>query len=204
MSATATTATTGHADVGDTWVLGLEVRKDTKAAPLVDADVLVTVTRPDTTTAAAAVTHDGTGLYSASHVLMQAGRYVATAAVSGAVVSVVTYVVDALTPGLPTLPQVKLYLDTVSLGVAAPSDAAIAEALAAETAAQANVCRVDAAYPADLAEALKRRVARNLVMRGIPTGLQTSATEAGSMTVRIGWDAEIKRFEAPYRKRVVG
>jgi hypothetical protein len=198
MSAKATTATSGHLDVGDTWLLGLEVRKDTKAKPLVDADVTVTITRPDTTTAAAAVSHEGTGCYLASHVLMQTGRYTALAVVSGTVVAVVTYEVDALVPGLPTVFDVQEYL-----GEGAPDLTVITSALNAEVAAQAKVCRVDGVYPADLAEALKRRVARNIAMRGIPTGLQTSATEAGSMTVRIGWDSEIRRFEAPYRKIVV-
>lgn len=80
MSATATTETADHRDVGDTWLLGLEVREDTvglEPGELVVATVVVTVTRPDSSTATPPVVQDGTGEYHASYVLAAAGRHFA-------------------------------------------------------------------------------------------------------------------------------
>ncbi len=79
-----------------------------------------------------------------------------------------------------------------------PAD--VQDAYDAEKAAQAHVCRVDP-YAADLAQALKRRVARNLAMRNIPLGIQMD--EVGG--IRVGSnDPEVRRLEAPYRKVYVG
>lgn len=199
MPASATTPTAGHLDVGDTWLIGVKVQDD-KTRKLTDATVTITVTKPDLTTSLPAVTKDSTGKYSAGYVVQTAGRYTAVASVSGAVVSVVAYTVDADPIGFPTLVQVKAYLGSET----SRTDAEITEALTAETVAQSNVCRTSSVYPADLAEALKRRVARNLYMRGLPSGLETINTEAGGMGVRISTDPEIRRLEAPYRRLVVG
>lgn len=108
----------------------------------------------------------------------------------------------------PNRAAVKTYLGTGSSW----SDAEIDDALAAELAAQARVCRVpvppvegqEPEWPADLAEALKRRVARNLELRGLPLGIQTTVTEVGTGAIRVGFDYEIKRLEAPFRKVSVG
>lgn len=75
----------------------------------------------------------------------------------------------------------------------------IEAALIAETAAQAAVCRVDP-YTEDLAEALRRRVARNLAMRNLPLGIQMN--EMTSTRVAIN-DPDVKRLEAPYRRWVI-
>jgi hypothetical protein len=83
----------------------------------------------------------------------------------------------------------------------------IGAALLTEKAAQAKRCRVpadDAAWDADLAEALCRRVHRNLVMRGLPLGLSTTMAEATVAVTKIGYDVETSRLEAPFRKWVVG
>lgn len=83
----------------------------------------------------------------------------------------------------------------------------IGAALLAEKASQATRCRVpadDAVWPEDLAEGLRRRVLRNLVMRALPLGLSTTMSEATVSVTRIGMDAEITRFEAPYRKMPIG
>lgn len=75
----------------------------------------------------------------------------------------------------------------------------VAPALAAEQADQASRCRVDV-YTDALAEALCRRVARNLAMRNLPLGVQmdeTGGTRMGSS------DPEVRRLEAPYRRLVV-
>lgn len=93
------------------------------------------------------------------------------------------------------------------------SDAAIDSALATETAAQAAVVRLPAdpeppaeplPYPADLEEALLRRVQRLLEMRSKPLGYQDTMTEFGVSATRVGPDPEIRRLEAPYRKLVLG
>ena len=90
----------------------------------------------------------------------------------------------------------------------------IAGALAAETTAQAARCRIlpvdvegEAVQPylSDLAEALKRRVAHNLALRALPLGVKASIADAAVATDKVGGlDAEVRRFEAPYRKLVMG
>jgi hypothetical protein len=100
--------------------------------------------------------------------------------------------------GLPTVSEVRAYL-----GVAVShTDEVLTDALDAESAAQARVCRVDEAnYPADLRQALMRRIARNLSMRRLPLGVQTDETGG----YRIGaTDPEVRRLEAPHRRVVVG
>lgn len=86
------------------------------------------------------------------------------------------------------------------------SDDELQEALDAESADQA--ARVT--YPVDadgdpvaapnLDEALKRRVARNLAMRRLPLAVLQGDADAGSTTLP-GSDPEVRRLEAPYRKR---
>lgn len=112
-------------------------------------------------------------------------------------------------PTAPTLAEVKDYLGSDY----SYSDDDITEAMEAEEVAQANICRFPAdpeapaeplPYPHDLAAAFKRRVLRYLQMKAIPLGYQQTATEMGVINTRIGIDAEIRRFEAPHRKLVVG
>lgn len=108
--------------------------------------------------------------------------------------------------GYPTLDDAKVYL-----GAAASTypDAQITAALTAEIAAQAAVCRIPAAagdppevtLPDDLAEALLRRVTRNLAMRRVPLGVQTSENNVTAIGVN---DPEVRRLERPHRKVRVG
>lgn len=93
------------------------------------------------------------------------------------------------------------------------SNEQIDSALATEIAAQAAVVRFPAdpalpaeplPYPADLEEALLRRVQRLLEMRSKPLGYQDTMTEFGVSATRVGPDPEIRRLEAPYRKLVIG
>jgi len=112
-------------------------------------------------------------------------------------------------PVAPDLADVKAYLGTdVSW-----SDDEISAALASETAAQERVVRfpldVDPLdpdpYPADLAEALCRRVAANLANRALPLGVQANMSEAFVAQTRVGGgDREVRRLEAPWRRLVVG
>lgn len=110
-------------------------------------------------------------------------------------------------PTAPDLAAVKTYLGTNH----SFTDPEIIEALNAEKVAQTNVVRLPAdpltgpvPYPADLAQALMRRVKRSLEMKNHPLGMQQMNTEFGAINTRIGKDPEITRLEAPYRKRRVG
>lgn len=76
----------------------------------------------------------------------------------------------------------------------------ITDAYAAEVADQANRCRV-VPYAHPLAEAIYRRVARNLAMRALPLGVQSD--EFGS-TYLGGNDPEVRRLEGHYRRTVMG
>lgn len=100
----------------------------------------------------------------------------------------------------PTTGQVQEYLTSIGL---TPTEAVLADAYTAEVSAQAAVCEMpagDAEWPADLAEALCRRVAVNLTVRGLPLGVQTSISEAAFGVTRVGGgDREIDRLEGPYR-----
>jgi hypothetical protein len=101
----------------------------------------------------------------------------------------------------PTAEDVEAYLGTTSY-----TTEKLGAALAAEKAAQAARCRVpadDATWPADLTEALKRRVARNLALRAVPLAQFQGDQEIGTFTPRIV-DSEVRRLEAPHRRITVG
>lgn len=99
------------------------------------------------------------------------------------------------------LDEVKAYLGESADGW---TDDEITSALTAETLAQSRVCRVPADMPADLAEALKRRVARSLNVRALPLGYAVQVDDTGFGISRLGYDAEIRRLEAPWKKVTVG
>ncbi|GAA1977531.1 hypothetical protein GCM10009798_43440 [Nocardioides panacihumi] len=108
--------------------------------------------------------------------------------------------------GGPSLADVQSYLTSAGLNPAKIGDAAIADALEAERQDQANRLRFPLGlYDDSLAEALCRRVARNLSVRPLPLGVQPTVTDAGAATAYIGsTDPEVRRLEAPYRKVTVG
>lgn len=100
----------------------------------------------------------------------------------------------------PTLEEVTAYL--TSIGISKP-EADVESARLTELSNQASVCDMPAAdeeWPADLAEALCRRVAVNLGVRPVTLGVQTSITEAAFGAVRVGGgDREVDRLEGPFR-----
>lgn len=101
----------------------------------------------------------------------------------------------------PTASDVETYLGDTSY-----TTDELTAALAAEKAAQAARCRVpadDASWPADLVEALCRRVARNLALRGIPLAVLQGDAEAGSL-IPPGRDPEVRRLEGPHRRVLIG
>lgn len=75
-----------------------------------------------------------------------------------------------------------------------------------EKSAQAQLCSIPVGaepWPPALIEALYRRVAVNLAMRGIPLAYQTAMTEMSVATVRVGGrDPEVERLEGPWRRVV--
>lgn len=71
---------------------------------------------------------------------------------------------------------------------------------------QQALCKASAfigEYPAALQLALYRRIARTCAMRGIPLGFVSTA-EGNSPSAIASLDVEIRRFERPHRKLVVG
>jgi len=204
-TAEATTEQSVALGVGDVWEIGVITLDDEYDG--VAATVAVTVTDPDgdvTTPAVSADTDTGIGYYTTTVTLDVAGRWLAVAAVSGAVVAVVPYTCWASEPttaaGMPDLAAVKAYLGDTSW-----TDAEITSALTAETAAQQARCRIPATYGPDLAEALKRRVARNLAARAVPLATYTSFEGGGGTSTKVPWtDPEIRRLESRYRRWAVG
>lgn len=106
----------------------------------------------------------------------------------------------------PAAEAATAYLATAGAGSWSQGD--VNGAYAAEKAAQARRCRVpadDGTWPADLVEALFRRIAVNLALRSLPLAVSASIGEAGTATNRVGGrDPEVTRLEAPYRKLVKG
>lgn len=190
-----------HTDVGDELLLTHLVR-DLDGELANAATVTLTVTRPDLTTEQPTVANppEETGHYEVAYTLTQAGRYVFAWQTTDPDTADAA-AVEAVKPGgLPDLLAVKSYM---SDSAGQWSDAEISEALAAETAAQARVCRVGADYPPDLREALLRRVSRNLAMRQMPLAVLQGDADAGATRLP-GRDPEVRRLEATHRKVVIG
>lgn len=84
-------------------------------------------------------------------------------------------------------------------------DGASAVLSLAATAAATVAADVHDVWPADLAEALYRRVAHNLALRALHLGVSVNVAEAAVSTRFVGGeDREVLRLEAPYRRLVVG
>lgn len=99
-----------------------------------------------------------------------------------------------------TVEDLRLYLGDASDRLA---DETLDDVLDVEATAQAVRCTIPDEYPSDLGEALRRRVARNLALRGIPLAVLQGDAETGSMVLP-GTDPEVRRLEGPYRRLVVG
>lgn len=185
--------------VGGAWVIAVSVT-DADGDPAYTAPT-VTVTLPNGTTAIPTVVDNDLGCYAATYFPATTGRYVARAVVTNYGAADFAAYVAAVVPeaSMPTLVDVKAYLGPTSFG-----DAEITDALNAEAASQRRLCQIPADYPADLAQALKRRVARNLALRGLPLAVLRGDSEGGDSTVLPGRDPEVKRLEAGYRRVTVG
>lgn len=182
--------------LNDRWLPEVYVLNDN--GYLVDAVPVFTVTSPAAVVTTPAVETVRSGIYRAAVAVSTAGRWTATAVASGYGAAVfAAFVTDVSASGaFPTLAQVKTYL-----GPNSTTDEVIQDALDAEAAAQRRVCEVGAFYTADLAQALKRRTARNLALRGIPLAVLKGDAQTGSL-VPPGKDPEVRRLEGPHRKLV--
>jgi len=201
MPATATTSTCTDLDVGDEWLIGVQVIDD--AGTPISATVSVLVTPPSGGTAAPTAIQTSTGYYLARHTIALAGRHVAVVTVSGTAVAAVPFTAHATAvvtaAGMPSVADVRAYIGDTSA-----DDTELGGVLAAEAAAQRARCRVPAAYPADLREALLRRCARNLAARRVPVASFTAFEGGGTSTRVPARDPEINRLEAPHRRYDVG
>lgn len=145
--------------------------------------------------------------YMATYVPATAGRHIASVTLAGTGESLTfqawATAVTANT-GLPDTDDLDAYLG--GAGAHSWEVEELQDALDAESAAQRRVCRIPAAYPADLRQALLRRAAVNLAMRRQLTDLPREDVDfpTGAAVVPPGRDREVRRFEAPFRKITVG
>lgn len=186
-------------ELGDVWTLCVLIQDDdgiyASVAPT------VTVTTPSGSSSTPVATQQTDNSWRALYTVAAVGRHVARIVGTGYGAADLTAFVTALVAaaGMPTIADLKTYMGTNSF-----SDAELQDALDAESAAQRRTCRVPADYPADLAQALKRRCARNLNMRKVPLAVLRGDSGGGDATVLPGRDPEIRRLEAGWRKVVVG
>jgi len=207
MGLQARSSTSVDLPVGGLWLITLYAT-DTDGVALADPPV-VTVTTPSGTTASPVPVVRPGSVWAAEYVISAAGRHTArvTTGLHGALdfTAYATAVVTAA--GMPTLvdlrgadPERDDPDDLGYLGENAATDAQIMDALEAEASAQRDTCRIPAAYPASLRQALLRRVARNLAMRGSPTAVLQGDAESGDTVVLPGRDPEVRRLEGPHRR----
>lgn len=207
MTVCAITSTSVDLPVSDVWLIEVEVR-DVDGC-FVDEVPVVTVTLPAGTTSTPTVETVITGLYRVAYVVGTTGRYVARAVTTAYGAADFTAYVTATVAAtaMPSLDDLRGdpldEEDQGYLGETSATDAEIQDALNAEAAAQRATCRVPAAYPDDLRQALLRRVARNLALRGIPLAVLRGDAESGD-TVLPGRDPEVRRLEGPHRKLTFG
>lgn len=195
------TPTSALVGVGEAWVLTVETLDAT--SDVLSSVVVPTaaVTNPAGVVTAPAMVEMTTGVWSLTTTVGVAGRWVATVATPEDVASAAAYAAGVTTAaGMPTVDDVAHYLRDASSGWSVTE---LTRALSAERAAQRAKCGERAAYPDDLREALMRRVARNLAMRGLPLAVNMGDADTAS-TILPGNDPEVRRLEAPWRKLSVG
>jgi hypothetical protein len=186
--------------VGDVWDMLVEVRN--ADGYLVDAVPVITVTRPDATTATPTMETLTTGVYRTEYTVAAVGRHLASVAATGYGVANLDAYGEAATASaaMPNVAACRAYDPD---GLASWLDAQVQDALDTEASAQRRVCKVLAVYPPDLAEALKRRVQVNLAKRSLPLAVLQGDADSGP-TVPPGRDPEVRRLEGPYRRVVTG
>jgi len=106
---------------------------------------------------------------------------------------------------MTTLDDLRAYLGPAGAEGGRLSDDTLTGVIAAETSAQARKCRVptDLATEPDLYEAMLRRCQTNLARRALPLGLTEASSDSGQRSYMPTADPEVKRLEAPFRRRPV-
>lgn len=199
MTVTAVTSTSITAAVGAVWDLSVSVT-DADGVAVATAPT-VTVTRPDGTTTTPTVEVVTAG-FRALYTFAGVGRHTALVTSTYGAVAFMAYAAAVTTAGdMPDLDAAKTYLGIDLLDTS--RDTEVQDALDAEAAAQRAACRIPAEYGADLRAALLRRVARHLAMQMLPLAVLRGDGDAGD-TILPGRDPEVRRFEGPYRRRVMG
>lgn len=200
MGVRALTPTAELLPIGGRWIVAVQVTDDDGV--LVDAAPTVTVTLPAGSTTSPTVEFVSSGVHRAAYEVGSTGRYVARVVVTGYGAADFAAYATATTAGtgMPDTDDVAAYLGE---SAASWTTDELQDALDAEAAAQRSRCRVGAVYPADLRQALLRRVARNLAMRLLPLSVPQGDSEAGPVIIP-GQDPEVRRLEGPYRKLTVG
>lgn len=197
MGVQAISATSVLLPVGGQWLLEVAVT-DLDGVPVAVAPAAV-VTLPDGATASPTMETVTAGRYRAVQTAATAGRYVALVTGAGDVAAFAAHALAVTAAGgMPDVAAVVEYL-----GPTSHTEAELQRALDAEAAAQRSVCRIRAVYPADLRDALLRRVARNLDIKKMPLAVLQGDAEVGSIVLP-GSDPEVRRLEAPYRPVVFG
>mgnify|MGYP003396370269 CR=1 FL=1 len=188
-------------DIGDTVTLTLSVSPH-------DATTVATITVTPPTGAPTSPTPTTTDIgatWTVDVVVNQAGWWLVAWTVTGIGAGVEfrrLWVGPA--PVQTDIPNVEAVTQYLGAAAASWSQTDIQGALNAEAAAQRAVCRIPVVYSADLGEALKRRVQRNLAMRQQPLAVLLGDAETGSNVLLPGRDPEVRRLERPYPRLVVG
>lgn len=182
--------------IGDLWEFLVRVTDEDGHAQ--SSTPVITVTPPAGGTSTPTVEELGIGVYRAAYTIAAAGRHTATVTATGYGLATATAWGEATAGTVPNLADVTSYLTGIGQSY---EEVDVTQALAAELAAQHSACRIPAEYPADLAEALRRRVARNLTMRTLTLAVQQTETD---IAVLPGNDPEVRRLERPWRKLVIG
>lgn len=201
MSVKPYTSSSALLSIGQRWLL--EVLTYDDDGVLVSGAPTVVVTLPDGTTTAPTFEEQSTGYYRAVYTVVSVGRHVAEVTATGyGAATFAAQVFDAVTAdGMPNVDDVVVYLRE---GAASWDRDDLQDALDAETQGQADMCRIGAIYTSALRQALLRRVQRNLALRQLPLAVLQGDAETGQSRVLPGRDPEVRRFEAPYRRLVVG
>lgn len=187
--------------LGATWDVLVDVRD--ADGDLVDSVPVVTVTAPTGPPTTPTVETIATGVYRAAPALTAVGRYIVhVAATNYGAVDLTAFVQSPTYAG--SMPSISDFASPDGyLGEHSWSSDQLTDALNTEAAAQRARCRVGAIYPADMREALMRRVQCNLARRAYPLSITNGGGETDSVFLP-GNDPEVRRLEAPYRKRIVG
>ncbi len=104
-------------------------------------------------------------------------------------------------PGYDSPPTAEMVRGWLKVGTATITDDDLDLILAGELDSQAGVCRVEP-WSVALTLAVFRRCGRAIAATGAPLGV-VAGSEFGAATLP-RWDAEIERYERPFRIQVLG